>query len=183
MSRSRLLIATALLAATLAAPASAFVLVTGGTLAAACSRQASNDADTAFAVQQCSNSLTSDALSPFDRAATHVNRGIIYINRGQYDEALRDFDTAIAMRPSLAEGYLNRGAVLLHQRDYQGAIATISRGLELDPENPARGYYNRGVAHEERGDLRQAYADYRRAAELDPAWSPPRTELARFRVT
>jgi tetratricopeptide (TPR) repeat protein len=104
------------------------------------------------------------------------------MNRRAYDLALADFENAIAIEPSLAEGHVNLGSALLARDDYAGALVAIDRGLALNPNEPARAYYNRGIAHEELGQVREAYRDYRRAAELAPQWDRPRTELTRFRV-
>jgi len=168
-------------AVALAGSASAYVLVAGGSFATACSQNARHELDTMQALDQCTEALT-EPLGRRDRAGTHVNRGIVLFNRGAFTRALEDFDAAIQLDPTLAEGHINRGAALIRQNDYAGAVASISRGLELNPEAPARAYFNRGVAHEELGDVRAAYRDYRRAAELAPNWEAPRAELARFRV-
>jgi tetratricopeptide (TPR) repeat protein len=181
MRHASLLLATLLAALSFGGAASAYVIVVGGSFATACYQNARASLATPRALDQCTEALT-EALSDRDRAGTHVNRGIIYMNRRAYGRALVDFDNAIAIYPELAEGHINRGAALLAQEDYAGAIAAINRGLELGPEEPARAYYNRAVAHELLGEVRAAYYDYRRAAELAPEWDAPRAELTRFRV-
>jgi tetratricopeptide (TPR) repeat protein len=168
-------------AVVLAGSAQAYVLVAGGTFAVTCSQSARDAVDTSDALNQCTEALR-EPLNRRDRAGTYVNRGIILFNRGAYRSALQDFDAAIALDATLAEGHINRGAALIRQQEWEGAVTSISRGLELNPEAPARAYYNRGVAHEELGRVRAAYDDYRRAAELAPGWDAPRTELTRFRV-
>ena len=172
----------ALLAVAPFAPASAYVTVVAGSLAADCFEHARADRSSSQALDECTLA-TEESLNRHDRAGTFVNRGIIYMNRGAYDRALADFDNAILLEPTLAEGHVNRGGALLAQHDYDAAIAAIDRGLTLNPEDPSRAYYNRGIAHEELGRIREAYRDYRRAAELAPNWDVPRTELTRFRVS
>jgi tetratricopeptide (TPR) repeat protein len=161
--------------------ADAYVLVAGGSFATACSQNARADLDTMLALDQCDEALR-EPLGRRDRAGTLVNRGIILFNRGAYERALEDFDAAIQLDATLAEGHINRGAALIRQHQWEGAVESISRGLELSPEAPARAFYNRGVANEELGRVRAAYEDYRRASELAPNWDAPRTELTRFRV-
>lgn len=180
MRHATLALATMLAATSFAGAASAYVLAIGG-LAGACYQDARDEVRSLDAIDNCNGALAS-GLGVRDRAATLVNRGIIHMNRGDYDRALEDFDEAIATQPNLAEGHINRGAALLAQDNYADAITAINRGLELEPEEPARAYYNRGVAHEELSEIRAAYDDYRRAADMAPTWAPPRTELARFRV-
>jgi tetratricopeptide (TPR) repeat protein len=180
MRHASLALATVLAATSFAGAASAYVIVRGG-LAGLCYQQARDDDRSLDAIDNCSGALAS-GLSTRDRAATLINRGIIHMNRDAPERALADFDTAIQLQPMLAEGHINRGAALLAQDNYEGAITAINRGLALEPVDPARAYYNRGVANEELGQLRAAYDDYRRAADLAPTWAPPRTELTRFRV-
>lgn len=181
MRHASLALATLLVTMPMAGTASAYVIVAGGSLATACYQNARDELDTAQAVEQCNNALI-ESLNEHNRAGTLINRGIIHMNRHAYGRALADFDAAIALQPQLAEGHINRGAALLAQNNYAGAIAAIDRGLELAPEDPARAYYNRAVAHEELGHVREAYRDYRQASDLAPTWGPPQTELARFRV-
>lgn len=182
MTRIALLASVALAAACLAAPAQAHTYVSAGGNAEACYDAALNNANTADAVAICSTALSMDDLSARDRAATLTNRGILQLRLGAFESAMGDFDRAIDTDPTLAEGYINRGAALLRREDYRGAIEAISAGLERTPEDPAQAYYNRGVAHEETGNVRAAYNDYRRAAELSPSWNAPRLELTRFQV-
>jgi len=61
--------------------------------------------------------------------------------------------------------------------DFDGAIATSTRAIELDPKY-STAYTNRGLAKKNKGDLDGAIADCNRAIELDPkmraAYSKPR---------
>lgn len=135
------------------------------------------------AIDTCTGALENEAFGSRDRAATLVNRGVVYLHRREWAEALADFDRAIGMRPQLGEAHVDRGAALIMLRDYAGAIQAITHGLTLDPEDPHEAYFNRGLAHEYSGDIRAAYLDYRRAAELAPEWPRPQLEMARFTVT
>lgn len=180
---SRKLLVLGLAAATvLAAPAHALTFVAVGGNATACYDNASNEVNTLDAVGICTTALSVERLSPRDRAATHVNRGILYLRLGHLDRAMQDFDEAVSLYPALAEGHINRGAAYLRQENWRAAAEAISQGLQRDPENPAQAYYNRAVAYEEMGQFRAAYDDYRRAAELAPTWNAPRVELTRFQV-
>lgn len=173
---------TALAAVILATPAVAQVTVVGNSAGAACYREARDGHSTRNALRTCDLALSDEALSRRNRAATYINRGVVLLHRRNEAEAMNNFDMAIRLRPDIAEGYINRGNVLIRMEDYSGAIDSITRGLALSPQEPARAYYNRGIANEELGRYREAYNDYRRAAELAPQWSAPATELVRFRV-
>ena len=136
------------------------------------------------AIGDCTRALDREILTPRDRAATFVNRGILYLGIREEQRALADFNRAIVAEPTLPEAYTQRGLAQLYLRNYQAAVTDISHGLAMDraPSEPFKAYYNRAVAYEELGNVRAAYADYRRANELAPEWDLARTELARFQL-
>jgi tetratricopeptide (TPR) repeat protein len=172
------------LAALLAATgAEAAVVTVGQGFARDCYEAAAAERGDLSALELCNAAIEEDFLTRHNRAATLINRGIIYLYRGQYGEALADFDAAIEAEPTLAEGHTHRGVALVAYHDYRTAIDALTQGLSLEPDEPAKAYFNRAIAYEELGDIPNAYRDYRRAAELAPDWRPAQRELARFRVT
>jgi tetratricopeptide (TPR) repeat protein len=164
-------------------PAHAASTVIGPGPARACYEAANSGRADLPALLDCDTAISSPELNARDRAATVVNRGVIHLLRRDTANALKDFDRAIAWRPDLGEAYVNRGAALILQGDFQGAVTSINRGIELGAEDPHEAYFNRAIAHEKLDDMRAAYADYRRAIELKPDWALPQQELARFTVT
>lgn len=168
-------------------PAKAAFTVFGDGNAQSCSQAArevekGHPADWAF-FQSCNLALESENLQQRDLAGTYINRGILYLVRGNYEDAKRDFDSAVTVMPSLGEAYTNRGAVLVALRRYQEAISDLDRGLELKSGEPEKAYFNRALADEGLDRIKDAYFDYTRAAELKPDWLLPRNELARFTVS
>ena len=166
-----------------AGSAHAAIVTVGQGYARDCYDAAAQERSDLTALELCNSAIEEDFLTRQDRSATLINRGIVFLYRGQYAEALADFDAAIEASPDLAEGYTHRGVALLAYHDYRSAIEALNRGLTLEPSEPAKVYFNRAIAHEELGDIPAAYRDYRRAAELAPEWRPAQRELARFRVT
>lgn len=165
------------------AVANAAVTVIGSTRGHDCYAAAIEGRSDRSALDVCTGALEQEAFGSRDRAATLVNRGVVYLHRREWQEALADFDRAISMRPQLGEAHVDRGAALIMLHDYPGAIQSITHGLTLNPEDPHEAYFNRGLAYEYSGDIRAAYLDYRRAAELAPEWPRPQLEMARFTVT
>ena len=98
-------------------------------------------------------------------------------------QPVHQIDLAIAWRPEIGEAYVNRGAALILRGDFNGAIASINKGLELGAEDPHEAYFNRAIAFEKLDNMAAAYADYQRAIALKPDWALPQQELARFTVT
>ena len=135
------------------------------------------------ALRMCDNALGDSGLSIADRAATLVNRGIVLMEWGQPAAAIADFDTAIGLRPEIAEAYVNKGIALLRigNRDDE-AVASLSQGIARNPLRPEIAYYQRAVANEALGRAREAYEDYSRAAALAPEWLDPAEQLQRFQT-
>ncbi|KAF0176907.1 MAG: tetratricopeptide repeat protein [Hyphomonadaceae bacterium] len=176
-------ISAAALVFILPGPARAASSVIGPGPARVCFEAANAGRADLSALLDCDAAISSQELNARDRAATVVNRGVIHLLRRNAAKALEDFDRAIDWQPDLGEAYVNRGAALILSGDFQGAIASINRGLELGAEDPHEAYFNRAIAYEKLDDLPAAYADYRRAVELKPDWALPQQELARFTVT
>jgi tetratricopeptide (TPR) repeat protein len=182
MARSKYLIAAAILAAA-SVPAIASVTVVGNSSARLCYEAAESPLNpTLRDVRDCDHAFSEEALSQHDRVATHVNRGILRLRRGQVDEAIADFDVAIDLDPDQPEAYLNKGAALIRVDNPQDALGLFTVALEHNTRRPEVAHFGRAIANEELGNIRAAYNDYRRASELDPEWADPRTELRRFRV-
>jgi tetratricopeptide (TPR) repeat protein len=166
-----------------AVPGQAAVSVLGGGFAAACYRAAEGQRADADDLMFCNRALAEEPLRARDRAATLVNRGILYMRQKKYDIALADYDAAIRAKNDLAEAYVNRGIAFVHMGDRpEEAIASLGKGLALSPVSPEVAFYARGVAHEMVGNTRAAYEDYKTALSLRPDWPEPAKQLERFSI-
>jgi tetratricopeptide (TPR) repeat protein len=170
------------LAAT-AAPAQAAVTVLGNSFARTCYNAAVSRYGGAEAIGDCDQALRAESLHQYDLVATHVNRGILRLRTGAVDDAIADFDRAIALDPAEAEAYLNKGMAMLRLPDGEvQAVGLFDTALAKKTRKPAIAYYGRAVANELNGRIKEAYRDYRQASLLDPKWREPKTELARFTI-
>ena len=68
---------------------------------------------------------------------TFVQRGNAYLNKGDDDRAVADYDTAISLEPDGAEAYGRRGDAHFNKRDYDRAIADYDAALRRDPYDEA----------------------------------------------
>jgi tetratricopeptide (TPR) repeat protein len=182
MAKRKLVIASAVLAAC-AVPAGASVFTIGSTDARLCFEAADSPMlPGARDIRRCDYALSRDALSNYEIVATHVNRGILRLRRGQVDGAVTDFDSAIRIDPNQPEAYLNKGAALIQRDNPTEAVELFTVALQHNTRRPAIAHYGRAVANEQLGNVREAYQDYRRASEIAPNWEAPRADLRRFRV-
>ena len=179
----RLLTTVTVLACLASVPAWGAVTVLGDSKAAQCSRAALWGRADDGTLATCDLALTDEPLDQLRRAATFVNRGIVHMRRREWDKAHSDFDDALARKPELGEGWVNRGALMIGTKRFAEGLADTNKGIELGIEEPEKAYYNRAIAYEGLGDPASAYLDYQQALALNPAWDMPRKELARFTVT
>ena len=165
-----------------AAPADASVVILGDGLGRECYLAAVLKRDSKAALDVCNRALAGD-LSQRDRAATHVNRGVVYAEARNPEMALRDYEAALSITPDLGVAYVNSGIALLQMggRD-RDAIEVLTRGIAMGPPKVEVAYYTRAMAYEMVGDVRAAYEDYHSAADAKPDWEAPREQLKRFSI-
>ncbi len=181
------IICTTLLAAAAAlvmtAPhAQAAISVIGTGLAQSCFQSAEFASDTRSGIETCTQAIEVTALTPTDRAATFINRGILRSRGNDPMGALRDYDMGLSIDASLAEGYVDRGATKIVLKRYKEAVKDINRGIELGAKRPHIAYYDRAIAYEALGNVRGAYEDYKKAVELEPEFTLAIEQLQRFKV-
>ena len=163
-------------------PAQAAVVTMGAGYAQTCYRAAEARVISRNALNACDQALTEEALVPYDRAGTHVNRGILKLLGRNYDAAIRDFDTALALDPNQPEAWLNKAIAEMNAGKSAAALPLVDKAIQLKTSKPHFAYYVRGLAHEDTGNVRAAYTDLKRAQALAPKWREPSVELARYQV-
>ena len=138
------------------------------------------DGTIAFSQEPCTRALEQRKLRARDRAATHINRGIMRAASHDYPSAMRDYDTALELYPSFGAIYVNRGNIFFLREIYATAIIEYTKALEAEMVEYEVAHLNRGMAHESLGHYPDAEADYRRALALVPNWRIAETKLARL---
>src|SRR6478672_55142 len=151
--------------------ASAAVQTLGGPLAKVCYNNALAGDGRSFAIDGCTRALEEEALPAPDKAATYVNRGIVYMSGGRYALADADFDAALCINEDLSDGWLNKGFLRIRQGNGREALPLIQKGIDKGAGNQALAIFARGVAYEQMGEFQSAYADLTRARDLEPGWS------------
>jgi tetratricopeptide (TPR) repeat protein len=164
-------------------PASAGTYSVGNSYALDCYQAAhARDHDT-NSLYHCNLALEQEGLDASNRAATLVNRGVLYMRNRNYSSADRDFSRAVATDANNPEAYLNLAISRLQRNENDTSVMPwIEKALALNTKEQALAYYSRGVLNERNGDIRQAYYDYRKAHELAPDWDEPTRDLERYKV-
>lgn len=172
------------LGATIAGSAGAAVTVFGGGIARDCYIAVEKHSLTnAKTLEICDTALEQERLTLVNRAATLVNRGIVYMRDKRLERAMEDFNRALQLEPGLLEAKVNVGAALYGLERYDEAFAMLNEGVEAQNiDAKATAYYNRALIFERRGDVESAYNDYRKALQLVPEFTLAAKQLERFSV-
>ncbi|MDQ2906393.1 MAG: tetratricopeptide repeat protein [Chloroflexota bacterium] len=99
-------------------------------------------------------------------ARIYGKQGMAFSARSEYEQAIADFDRALALDPLYAGAYLLRGIAFSTRSEYEQAIADFDRALALDAR-ATFAYAHRGIASWKRKNYQQAIADFDQAATLD----------------
>jgi tetratricopeptide (TPR) repeat protein len=98
---------------------------------------------------------------------TFNDRGIARVYKGEYDDAIGDFNEAIRLDPRDAVTYNNRGVAWERKGEDDRAIADYNEAIRLDPKY-ADAYSNRGLFWKRKGDYDRAMADKNEVIRLNP---------------
>ena len=135
------------------------------------------------AIYHCNVALDQEGLDAPDRAATLVNRGVLYMRNRDYNSAERDFKRAMSTDDANPEAYLNMAISRLRKNENDTSVMPwIEKAIALNTKEQALAYYSRAILHERNGNIRQAYYDYKKAHELAPDWDEPAEDLQRYKV-
>ncbi len=157
-------------------PANAAVSAFGSSVARDCFENAQTGIKDA-GLDACNKALT-DQLSDRDRAATYVNRGIIYNRTRQLDLALSDFGAALQLNQQLAEAYLNRGNTHFFRREFDAAGGDYGKAIDLKCQNLEVAYYNRALIEEITGKFDDATNDLKSALAIKPDFKDATQQIA-----
>ena len=95
------------------------------------------------------------------------NLGVAYLNQQKLEQALKQFEQAVAADKDNAAAQLNLGIALLNLARAPQSEEALQRAGKLDPKNAAV-WFNLGLLHRNNGQAEQAIADFSKAAELAP---------------
>lgn len=93
------------------------------------------------------------------------NRGYYYHSVNRIDEALADYDLALALNSKVPRTWMNKGLVLAELGRSDSALVCFNHALELEPDR-TDALNNRGGIRLRKGDLAGAVDDFSRAIGL-----------------
>jgi tetratricopeptide (TPR) repeat protein len=111
-----------------------------------------------------------DSLGIPQDAAAYRARAFGYCDLGRYEEAIADYDKAIALDPKSADAYYNRGIAYYNLELYEKAIADYGKAIALNPKH-ATAHNNRESAYAALKRYEEASAHMEKREDLKPTGS------------
>jgi tetratricopeptide (TPR) repeat protein len=118
------------------------------------------------AIAHYSKKIADDPSEPIPYAF----RGWAQKEKGAAEAALRDYDTALRLKPN-AEWFNNRGLIKVDLKQYDAAIADFTEAMRLDPKMVVA-YENRGQVYITHKNWDPALRDFSDALKLDAKYAP-----------
>ena len=116
-----------------------------------------------------------DALPDF--TVGYMARGAMRQSRAKTDPgflegAIKDYDQALQLDPTLSYALFNKGNIYYETGDYTSALECYTRAMDIDPQF-GQAAFNRGLTYLRLGRKAQALSDLRKAGEMGviPAYS------------
>jgi tetratricopeptide (TPR) repeat protein len=121
--------------------------------------------------------LTSSELSqtienPLDQATRLIDLGVSNYYKGNYYEALKNFEKALELDPNNSRGWYNRGLPLGRLNLFKDAIDSYNKALRTDTNwgvsQPSSAWNNIGVSWYYLGEFNKSIQAFKKALEVDP---------------
>jgi len=102
-------------------------------------------------------------------AQLFYERGVMYTDLGESDNAIASFSIAISMDSTCSKAYLGRGDAYYLASEHYKAIEDYSRAITINPTN-TDAYWKRGFIYHLTGDYAKAIEDFSKAIAIDPKY-------------
>jgi tetratricopeptide (TPR) repeat protein len=102
--------------------------------------------------------------------------GLIFFSRGQWDEAVTQFQNVLQIYPNFADAHCNLGSALFQRGQPEEGVAQFQKALEINP-NLLEAHSNLGSIFLQKGRLNEAIVQYQEALEINPSSCPTHYNL------
>jgi tetratricopeptide (TPR) repeat protein len=103
-------------------------------------------------------------------SAFFFNEGEKSFDKGDYDQAIANYDKAIELKPDYGQAFNNRGLAYHIKGDYDRALSDFIKAVEILP-SLAEVYGNRGLTYLYNGDYQKAILDFNKAIQFRPGFA------------
>jgi class 3 adenylate cyclase/Flp pilus assembly protein TadD len=120
----------------------------------------------------------SDSIKTFATADAFNNRGVTYFLKGQFKEAIADYDEAIRLDANFGDALNNRAWTYYKSGRTKDALADADKAVSVNGDK-AFVWDTRGHIYEALGNLKSATTDFEKALSLDPELQSSKAGLKR----
>lgn len=122
-----------------------------------------------LATVQDDMAASQEILDRLDQAWDAYDKGGEDYDSGDYKSAIKNYNNAISLRPSLKDVYYNRGIAKQVLKDFKEAIEDFDKAIEINASNIIDAYTQRAkIKHQVLKDKAGALEDFNKAIELSP---------------
>lgn len=115
------------------------------------------------------NKNKSDAFAQnLELAAAYFKLALVLHTQGKLDEAIKNYQAALALQPNHADAYNNLACAYGKQGKLAAAVESYQKSLLLNPDS-ATTHNNLGVILKNQGKLEAAIASFQKALTLNPS--------------
>lgn len=114
--------------------------------------------------------LISKAIGIRPHASMYFNLGNALQAQGKLDEAVANYQKALALNLDFAEVHYNLGLALQTRGNLDAAIASYHKALLLNP-GYVKAHYNLAIVHQAQGNLDAATESYRKTISMNPGFA------------
>lgn len=108
-----------------------------------------------------------DSTNPMEQSKAYDEKALLLLAEQQYAAAIEAWDQGLALDPSQAQSWYNRGIALDRQGSHELALASYDRVIKLQPKNHIA-WGNRAIALRKLGRPQEATEAAKQAFELNP---------------
>jgi cytochrome c-type biogenesis protein CcmH/NrfG len=111
-----------------------------------------------------------------NKPRAHNNLGAVYYSQGRMEDALREFQLALRIKPDFADAHNNLGSVYAAQGLMDKATREFQSALLLKPDY-ADAHYNLGKFYFASGRMDEALREFQAAVKLKPDYADAHNNL------
>jgi Tfp pilus assembly protein PilF/predicted Ser/Thr protein kinase len=108
--------------------------------------------------------------------AAHVYLARRYVQQGNVDEAIAEYEAAIDLDPGFVEAYVDLGNLMVREGDFQRGLELFEEALDIEPGH-VKAHLSMGDAYLQMGDFDAAAYHYQMVVDLDPEAAGPHGKL------
>jgi len=131
---------------------------------------------------KCDAALKTNELSTKDRAAVHVNRGILRRASEDIQGAFDDYKAALTLMPDLPEAKVNRANIYYISGHFDKALADYDAALAANIDDERAVSLNRAMVLAEMGRHSEARAGFNDVIARHPDYALAQEKLTRFKA-